>query len=329
MRKFWLFLISLLIGIGLFIWIGRTVGWQEIKKAFLVFTGWQGIVIFVLTLLIMIIRNWTWKEILKGKNVRISFFELFKIYLAAFSLRFLAPIFTLSDEILQTLAIKEKNSIPISKGASSVILERILELTINFLLIFFGILFFLFKIGLPPENLAIILGSIFLFLLVGISFFYFKVFKRESLAKTFFRVFNHRIDSEPLEIEKEIFDFFKFKKISTWQIFGLSFLRAIITYLRSWFLIIFLGKYIGPLPALSILSFSFLAMMIPIPTALGSHEAVQTFVFNSLGLGLPLATAFTMIIRGVELLVALAGVIFLFRLGISLFKNTLFKKYEI
>ena len=97
-------------------------------------------------------------------------------------------------------------------------------------------------------------------------------------------------------------------------------------YFRTWLLIIFLGKSLGALPALSILGFTYLAAMIPIPTALGSHEAIQTFAFNSLGLGASTATAFTMIIRGAELLIALAGVTILLRLGISLLKNNLFKQ---
>jgi len=54
-KKILLFLFSLFLGIGLFIWIINFVGWQEIKNAFLVFTGWQGGVIFTLTLLMMII----------------------------------------------------------------------------------------------------------------------------------------------------------------------------------------------------------------------------------------------------------------------------------
>lgn len=322
-------MISLLIGVALFIWVGKIVGWREIKNAFLVFKGWKGMVIFILTLLIMLIRNWIWKEVLREKNVEISFWELFKIYLASFSIRFLAPIITLGDEIFQSYALKERNSLSWSKGAASVVIERILEWTINLVIIFFGALFFLLMIGLPPKKLALFLGGLFFFLVFGISFFYFKVFKKESIAKAIAKIFNHRLSSQPLEIEKEIFDFFNFKKVSMWRTFFLSFLRGVTTWLRTWFLVVFLGGNIGGLTALSILGFSCLATMIPIPTALGSHEAIQTFAFNSLGLGLPTAAAFTMIIRGAELLVALIGGIILFRLGTSLLKNTLLKNYEI
>jgi len=328
-KKFLLILFSLLIGVGLFVWIGKTVGWQEIKNAFLVFTGWQGLVIFGLTLLMMLIGSWKWMEILKGENIKISFRELFRPYLAGFAVMFLVPILLLAGEIFRGYILKTKNFVPWSKGIASVFIDRITEWTANLLVIFFGVLFFLYTIGLPPRNLGIIFGGAFLFFTLGISFFYFKTIKRESVAKLILRSLGleklNQVNSI-LDIEKEIFNFFKLKKIAMWRAFSLSFLRALAMYFRTWFLIIFLGKSISTLPALSILGFTYLAAMIPIPTALGSHEAIQTFAFSSLGLGEGTATAFTMIIRGAELIVALIGVIILYRLGIGLMRNTLFKK---
>jgi len=329
MKKFLLFLISLFIGIGLFVSILKIVSWPAIKNAFLIFTGWKGLAIFGLTLLMMLIGNWKWKEILRGEGVEISFKELFKPFLAGFSLMFLAPVILWAGEIFRGHILKEKNSIPWSKGMASVIIDRILEWTINLVVIFFGVLFFLLMIGLPSGNLVKIFGGIFLFFTIGISLFYFKTLKRESVAELILRSFglekfNHA--SSILETEGEIFNFFKLKNKSMWKSFGLSFLRAVTMYLRAWFLIIFLGRSIGGLPILSILGFTYLAAMIPIPTALGSHEAIQAFAFNSLGLGIPTAAAFTMIIRGAELSVALIGLVIIFRLEIDLFKNTLYKK---
>ena len=329
MKKFLLFLISLLIGVGLFIWILKIVGWQEIKNAFLVFTGWQWLAILGLTVLMMLIGNWKWKEILKGENVKISFRELFKPYLAGFSVMFLAPIFLLGGEIFRGYVLKENNSIPWSKGMASVFIDRILEWTANLVVIFFGVLSFLLIIGFPPRNLAIIFGGVFLFFAGGISYFYLNAFRRKSMARFILKTLglkNFNQGNTILETEKEIFDFLKPKRKSMWKGFGLSFLRAAAMYLRAWLLIVFLGKSISALPTLSILGFTYLAAMIPIPTALGSHEAIQIFAFNSLGLGLSTATAFTMIIRGAELIIALVGVVILYRLGIGLIRHTLFKK---
>ena len=327
MKKILLFIVSLLIGIGLLIWIGKVVGWQEIKDSFLVFTGWFGVIIFLLTLLIILISNWRWQEILKEEGSQVSLKGLFPSYLGGFSVMFLAPILLWGGEIFRSYLLKRNNSISWSKGVASVIIDRVLEWTTNLVIIFFGTLFFLFTIGSPPMKLVIIFGGVFLLFAGGISYFYLKVFKKESLAQIFFKIFNLKKmnpENSVLEIEKEIFNFFQLRKKSLWKSFGISFLRAGIMYFRVLLLIIFLGEKISALPALSILGFTYLAAMIPIPAALGSHEVIQTFAFNSLGLGASTATAFTMIIRGAELILALAGVVILLKLGINLLKNTLF-----
>lgn len=344
MKKLLFFLASLLIGVILLIWIGKTVGWEEIKTALLVFTGWQGLVIFSLTLLIILIGNWKWQEILRSEGVNISFLNLLRVYLPSFSIRFLAPIILVAAELFQGYALLaqfrsshvshldqggQKKPLSWSKTMASVIIDRILEFTANLIIIFFGVLFFLLVIGLPPLELLIIFGGVFLFFVVGITYFYFKTFKKESMAKVFGKIFIRKLDNQPLEIEREIFDFFKPRKLAMWKGFGLSFLRAGVMFFRTWLLIVFLAKNIGILPSLSILGFSFLAIMVPIPAALGVHEAVQTFTFDSLGLGLGVATAFTMIIRGAELLIALIGVVVLSQLGIILFKKALFKEDKV
>lgn len=323
--RFLLFLISLLIGSGLFTWIGKMVGWQGISDALAVFTGWQGLAIFGLTILMALVGTWKWKEILKGIEIKIPFRALFGPYLTGFAIMFLAPILIWGGEIFRGYVLKNRNSIPWSKGMASVIIDRILEWTANLAVIFLGGIFFLSVIGFPPTKLAIIFGGLFLIFFAGIFFFYFKSIKKESMVKFFIP----GGQDQPLEVEKEIFAFFRSsKKSAVWKTIGLSFLRAAIMYFRAFILILFLGKNIGVLPALSVLGFSYLAVIIPIPAALGSHEAIQTFAFNSLGLGASTAAAFTMIIRGAELIIALLGLIFLFRLGIIIIKNVLFKKVE-
>lgn len=328
MSKLLLFLISLLIGVVLFVWILKSVGWQEIKNSLFVFTGGKGLIILGLSLLILLLRNLIWKEILKGKKIKISFFELLKTYWAALSLRFFAPILTISDEIFQTLVLKEKNSIPISKALASVISERVLEVTVNLIFVIFGIIFFILKVGLPTGKISLIFGGLFLFLLFSISFFYFKVLKKESVVKAFLKLFNSQIDNQPLETEKEIFDSLNFKKISTWKIVALSFFKTIIIYLRSWISLLFLGEKVGWLPTLSVFSFSYLATIFPIPASLGSHEAIQVFVFNSFQLKLPTAAAYAMVIRGAEATIATIGAILLVHFGISFMKKVI-EKYAV
>jgi uncharacterized protein (TIRG00374 family) len=322
MKKLLLFLVSLIVGLILFFLVVKTVGWDEIKKAFLVFTGWKGLVIFILTFLTMLTGNWKWKEILKSKGINIPFFELFKSYLAGFSLMFLSPIIFWGGELFRGYVLKEKNSVPWSKGMGSVIIDRILEWTTNLVIILIGSVFFVLLIDFPPLKLLAIFGGSFLVIILALGLFYFKCVKKESIIGFFLR--NNK--NHPLETEKEVFDFFERKNPAMWKALGISFLKTGITYLKTWILILFLGKNLGPFASLSILGFTYLAATIPTPTSLGSHEAIQTFAFNSFNIGASTAAAFTMIIRGAELIFALAGIIIFFRMGIGLLKKALLVK---
>ena len=328
MKKFLFFLASLLIGALLLVWIGKTVGWQEIKNALLVFSGWQGLAILFLTVLVTLMGIWEWKIILRGEDVDISFRDLLRPYLAGFSIMYLASILIIGREVFRSYILKKKYSVPWSKGIASTIIDRILDFTTELIFIIFGIIFFLLLVGFPPKNLGIIFGSILLISVGGISFSYFKILKKESVVKFFIKIFipRYQTNNTPLKTEEEVFNFFKIKNKYMWLGFGSTFLEKVIKLLRAWLLILFLGKNITFLAAVSVLGFSYLAMMIPIPANLGSHEVVQVFIFNSLGLGAGVGAAFTMIIRGAELIVALFGLFILFRLGSGLLRESFLKQ---
>lgn len=330
MRRVLLFFVSLFIGIGLLIGVVRFIGWAEIKTAFLIFTGWHGMVILLLTALMLFLGMWKWKVILKSQGYDLSHQELVGPYLAGFSLIYLFPMVVFGGEIFKGYILKEKFSVPWKNGITSIIIDKILEITSFLITIFAGLAFFLLKIGLPPKNLGIILGGVLLIISAAISFFYFKISKRESMVKIIAKLFNHKklLNGEILEAEREIFTFFKRKKKALWQASVLAFFRVAVTWLRCWVLILFLGEAVGPLPALSVLGFYYFVFMIPIPMALGSHELIQLFSFTALGLGTSLAPAFTMIQRGAELILALLGIAIFFKLGMGLLRIILFRRLE-
>ncbi|MFH1423861.1 MAG: lysylphosphatidylglycerol synthase transmembrane domain-containing protein [Candidatus Nealsonbacteria bacterium] len=328
MKKVLSFFISLFAGVGLLFWISRFIGWQETKSALLIFTGWHGMVIILLTLLMILAGAWKWKLILKSQGYDLSDREIIAPYLTCFSLIYLFPMVVFGGEIFRGYVLREKYNIPWTKAISSVFIDKILEVTSFLVTVLAGIAYFLLKIGLPPQNLCFIFGAILIVCIICIVFFYFKIFKRESVIEPLNRFLNRQKapGGDLLGIENEIFKFFKIKKKVLWYGLGLAFLRVVISWARCWILILFLGKNISILTALTILGFYYLAMMIPIPAALGSHEAAQVFAFNALGLGSGLAPAFTMIQRGAELIMAFIGLVIFFKLGTGLLKALLFKK---
>jgi uncharacterized protein (TIRG00374 family) len=329
MKKFFLFFISLLIGLGLFCWIASHIGWGEIKSAFRQFSVQAGLLILFLTILSALVRSLRWKTILNSQELNIPFLKVFEYYLSGLSVNFFFPMVIFGGEIFRGYDLKEKYSFPWSKSIASVLIDRILEITIYTLTAILGIIFFIIKIPHLAAKifLAIFLGT--LLFLVLISFFYFKIFKKESIILALMRKLNLKNSNGTdtmVEVEKEIFRYFRPKREAMWEGFALSLLHEIILLGRTGLLILFLGKEISVLSAISIVAFSSLAMLIPIPADLGFHDAVQSFIFESLGLGANTGMAFVFIIRIVELIVALLGAVFFFRFGIQVLASLIFKK---
>jgi uncharacterized protein (TIRG00374 family) len=318
---------SFLIGALLLAFVIKVVGWYEIRKSLLIFTGFKGLVIFLLTFLWILINNWKWKEILKTRGAEIGFFDLFKPFLAGFSILYLFPTFVLGGEFLRGYILKKKYSVSWAKGMASVFIDRIVDWTTNLGIVFLGMGFFLSKTGILPQKIGIAVGFTFFIWLIFILFFYIMVFRKESIARLFFRIFKlGNMHVGLLNMEREIFGFFNVKKSSFWKILGIAILEEVILLLRIYILLIFLGKEISFLVALSISGFYYLSTMIPIPASLGIQDGLQAFAFGALGLGSGVGTAFTLIIRATEFTIALIGIVILFRLGIKLFEDTLFKE---
>jgi len=328
MRKALLFLISLSVGIVLLIGVVRFIGWQEVRTAFYIFAGWQGIVIILLTILALFFGMWKWQIILKSQGYQISNKQLAPSYLAGFSLIYLFPMLLFGGEFFKGYVLREKFNIPLRKGMISVVIDKIMEETAFLATVLVGTIFFLFTIGLPPRNIAILIAGVILILTSSFSYLYFKIFKKQSIASFLAKRMesNKFLNGHALEIEKDIFNFFRNRDKAFWGSFGLAFLKVGATWLRTWLLALFLGKSIGALPALSVLGFYYLAIIIPIPAALGTHEIIQTFSFTALGAGAGTAAAFTMIQRGAELILAIAGLLIFGKLGVSLLKAAFFRK---
>jgi len=329
MKKVLFFFVSLSIGTGLLIWIIRSIGWGEIALAFKFFSPGAAAVILSLTILVNLIRSWRWKTILKSQGCNISLLRALEYYFSGNTIAFFVPMVIFGGEIFRGYDLKEKYNMPWSKSIASVIIDRISEITVYIMAMVLGMIFFVISANLPSYKIGVIAFSVFFIIIASIGFFYFKSFKRESIIIFFLKKFNAKNSDgaeTAIDVEKEIFKYFKPKKKIMWQGFGLSLLAELALFARTFFLILFLGKSVSVFLAISIVAFSSLALVLPIPAALGSHDTVQSFVFNALGLGAGTGAAFVMVIRGAEMIVALIGLFFFFKFGLGFLESFLLKK---
>lgn len=317
-------IISFIVGIIVFYYVGNTIGWSSVWSAFDIFTQWNGCLIVLISFLITFFSTIRWKEILKDQGVKnLSTREMFKIYLGGFSIVYLFPIIILGSEAFRAYSIHDRLKVPLDKAISSVIVERILEWTLNVLTIILGVFYFFYAVATPSPQILIIFGISFLVVLVALIFVYSYVLKKKSFVNTIVRKFNKELAEENIaaRIEKEVFKYFRDKKV--WKGYLLSLLRVLVMLLRVWLIIVFLGGAINIMSATSILGFSYLSTIIPIPATLGFQELIQAFAFESLHLPAAMSTAFTMILRAGDLIVSIVGLFLVFSLGLKFLKNKL------
>jgi len=326
MRKFLKFLASLFIGIFIFWLVMKMVGWGKIGEALVLFSGFEGLIIILLTFTTAIIGVLQWKLILQSQGSNIPTKELGKLWLVGFTMSYLTPCTLLGGEALQVYLLKKRFNLNWEKSAASVIIDRILSGTFFLMFLIAGILAFCFYGHFPSDIMLwfiiLVTGGLFGLLL----FFYFKALNKKSILKWFLKfiginkekIKNHKNGKIIFDTEKEIIRFFSPKKIAFWKSLGLSFLRYFLLFFRAVLLIFFLRGGIEVSKGLAVYGLANFALLFPLPAALGSLEAAGAFSFNALGLGAGEGAIFAMTWRTADLFLCLLGLIFGIKLGLNL-----------
>lgn len=322
-----LFLLSIFFGTIIFIYVGNTIGWDFILNSFSIFLNLEGLIVIFLSFLIAFIGALRWKGIIK-KNI--SLFDIFKIYTAGFSIQYFFPMILFGSEAFRASFLEHRKKVGWDKALSSVIIERIIEWTVNTLIIVIGTLYFFYKIKEPSESLAFIFSISVVLILIILVLVYIYVFKKNSFVRKILLKINKKDlkESVAIKTEKIVFEYFNLRNVDLWKGYFLSFLKVFVMLLRVWFIVLILNSAISFMPSLSILSFSFLVTMVPIPTALGVQELIQSFVFDNLNISLGVSSSFSMILRAGDIIVSLFGFILFFKVGFDFLKNKICKNEE-
>ncbi|MEF8846893.1 MAG: lysylphosphatidylglycerol synthase transmembrane domain-containing protein [Candidatus Paceibacterota bacterium] len=321
LKKILLFVVSLIVGLALLFGVVEKVGWQEIVKSFFVFRWWKALIIIGLTLLRSFFALWKYKLILKADGLEVPIKKIIPSFYSGYPLMFFAPEFLMSGDFLRGYALQKTEDLPWRKTIGAVVVDRMLDWGVSLITIFLGVFIFLFRIGLPPKNISLILGGSLLGMGAGLFFLYFKNIREESILKLF-----GVQGGKAIEVEEEVHSIFQ----SGWRRWVMmlfpSAMVGITRVIRIWVLIIFLGETISILNSIPLLAFFYLGAGVPIPASLGVHETIQTFAFTKLSLGAGTATAFSMILRAGELILALLGSIALIKIGWNIFRKILLER---
>ena len=314
------------IGLLIFLFVMKIVGWGKINEAIILFSGFKGLIIVLLTFFIAMISCLNWKLILQSQGFNISIKELTKLWLAGFSVSYLTPFTGLGGEALQIYFLNKKFNISWEKSTASVIIRKILSATFFLLFLVTGVLSFCFY-GYSPQGTIIWL----VFLVIGglfgsLLFFYFKILKKESILRWLLKfigikkekIEGHKNGKIIFDTEREIIEFFSSKSRIFWKSSMLAFLRYFLLFFRAGLIIFFLGEGVEALKVLSVYGFTNFALMFPFPAGIGSIEAASAFTFNALGMGAGNGTVYAMTLRAADLFLCSFGIVISIKLGLNL-----------
>ncbi len=323
MKRFILFLVSLLAGLTVFWIITLQVGWQEVIEPLFLLDAWKILGLLLVTFLIVISNVFKWQFVLKVLGFKVKIRDIFGPWLAGFTLNYLTPIALLGGEVAMISGLKEKYpKISLIDNIASVVIIRILNFSTTILVVVLGLFLFLGKVSSLPEDISLALTLFMLSILGILAFFYYRSFKKESiiswLTRLLERVFGIEQDMA-LKIEARTFSFFQKSDLNMWKGLGLSLFVSFLSILRSVLITFFItNSWLTFSEILSINAFANLAYIAALPATFGSLEAAEVFAFSFLGLSTASGTTFSLILRFTEISAVLLGFPFLLRMWLAL-----------
>ena len=321
-----LILISFLIAGIIFYFVFSRIGAEEIWREFFSFSSSGIFWVLILSVIFVLSGALRWQLILKDRGDKFPLKDLIFASTAGFGISYFTPFAILGGEAFKGYYLNKKFSFSWTKGVISIFIDKIFEMSVFFLIIILGITCFIFETLTLPLSVRIIL-MVLLFPIIILFIFYFKAFKKQSMIKLIEkpvkRITNKKMANVVLLHEKEIFNFFRSENKNMWYVIILSFIRGIVNWLRSWAILYFLGLKVGGAVAFSVIAFTNLSYLFPLPAALGSHEVLQAISFFALGLVSEKAVAFTLILRAFDILIAIAGIFIVLRFSSKWIKEKL------
>ncbi len=319
MKRLAIFLLSLALGIGVFWLIVQSVGWGNIVAFLDLVSGKQAAALIGVSVLVALSNVWRWSHILSVQGYTVPWYRLTDLWVAGFALNYLTPVALVGGEVVTSSGLRERRpDIPFRDTLASVIILRIFHLTATAVLLVAGLFVFVGSVSSVPDPIANWLAVAILAIIGGFGLFYRQLFQKKSLIGWMVlrleRVLGVR-HKRALKVEESVLRFFHEERAALRTGFGMAMVTEALNMLRFMLVMYFLA---GTLPAfahlLALFSFARLAYLAALPATLGSLEATSVFVLGVLGYGGDLGTAFSLVVRGTELAVTLAGLVFLVRL---------------
>jgi uncharacterized protein (TIRG00374 family) len=267
-------------------------------------------ILSILTLNALVIASMTarWWIIVQAENSSVPFLPLVGYRLSVFGLSYFTPGPQVGGEPLQVIYLQKNHGLSYARATSAVIMDKLLEFLVNFILIGIGA-WAILRVGLVPENglrlnlSLIFLAALLIWPIVHIILLYNGIMpvSRVLLRQPFIQT-NHAGIRLIIVAERMASVFCRKHVRAMFLAVGVSLVSILGIVLEYYLMVRFLGMDINALQNFAALTAMQVAFLMPLPGGLGALEASQVFALGAFGQPASAAISLTLIMRARDIL---------------------------
>ncbi len=303
LRALWFLILVALLYFSL-----RNAPFTEIWEALKGLRLWQIGLILLINALVICLMTARWWLILRAENPSLPFLPLVGYRLAVFGLSYFTPGPQVGGEPLQVLYLQRNHGLTFARATSAVIMDKLLEFLVNFILIGIGA-WAIIRVGLIPEsgirlNLSLIgLAILLIGPVVHIILLYNGIMpiSRILLRQPFIKPENKSV--RLVIVAERMASVFCQKHVRVMFLAIGASLLAVLGIAAEYYLMVrFLGMQINAVQVFAALTAMQVAFLMPLPGGLGALEASQVFALGAFGQPASAAISLTLLMRARDIL---------------------------
>ncbi|MGA7195042.1 MAG: lysylphosphatidylglycerol synthase transmembrane domain-containing protein [Anaerolineales bacterium] len=275
---------------------------------------WQIILILAIDVIIYLFVTARWWLIVQAENKNISYLPMIGVRISVFGISYFTIGPQVGGEPLQVIYLRRKYGLTYTRAASTVVMDKLLELLANFIALVFGLTGIvqagiLSRSGSPPLASLIVLSALIAWPLIHIILLYKKIYPlsaffqamtliRNTKAIRFIRASEHLAgrfcQRHPRVLLAAIF-------VSLFAAFGM---------VSEYFLMTsFLQIHLSFWQTAAAWTAGWLSFLVPLPGGLGALEASQVFALGFFGISAASAISLALFIRARDSLIGGLGLL--------------------
>lgn len=295
-------------------WVLRAVPLREIVAVLRGLAWWQIGILALVNCLIILLLSGRWWVALRALGCRVAYLAVAGYRTAAFAVTYFTPGPQFGGEPVQVALVKKRHEVTTATATAAVVIDKTLELLINFSFLFLGVLVVM-RLGLPwPLGRVTLVGLSLALLFLPAGYLLALMLGSRPLTTLLAvrpsasRSLRYRRLYELVQAtETQVGDFCRYRPASLSLALFISLAAWSAMVVEYWLAARFLGlKWTLP-EAIAALTAARFAYLLPLPGGLGALEASQAFAAAALGDDPAAGAALALLIRGRDVITALVG----------------------